>query len=245
MNSIDNGYDINHTNRYGYSLLHVAAYDVHNNNGNIRAVCYLLKMGASTEVYNCYGFSPLYMASMGNDSNIVSLLINNQARVNGENPYNSQTPIYAAISYCRPENVKILIDSRAELNIEDKYGRTPVFIAAKKSKDILYELLKNGAVPNQLSSEGGIPVFAAIGQCVEDGDQDAAIEKIKLLVEYGADMEIHCSVTGSRDSRLGCINRNNLQIQNQETPYQYAHRLKYYRISKYIQSVTAHNNAAQ
>ncbi len=47
------------------------------------------------------------------------------------NMHNHWYPIHYASNFCKPKMVDLLIEMKAELNVKDKLGRTPLHLAAK------------------------------------------------------------------------------------------------------------------
>ncbi|XP_013391239.1 ankyrin repeat domain-containing protein 50 [Lingula anatina] len=79
--------------------------------------------------------------------------------------------------------VKLLLDSGAEVNAGNRYGRTPLHEAAQAGhKDMVELLLERGADPNITNEDGSTPLHLAACKGHEDN--------VKLLLDHGADPNI-------------------------------------------------------
>ena len=89
--------------------------------------------------------------------NIVEILINNGADVNGRDVQNQSVLHHAVINpqYASTEFIKYLADKGANINAQDVYGHTPLFIAfGLKNKNAVDTLEKLGADSNIQANDG-------------------------------------------------------------------------------------------
>ena len=95
-----------------------------------------------------------------------------------------KAPIHFAIFENKPEVVKLLVDSGANVNIKEKFGFTPLHISAGEGlTKVTQILLENGAEVDVKVSDGETPIgHAAMYGHTEDAD---------LLIKYGANGKYH------------------------------------------------------
>ncbi len=132
------------------------------------------------------------------------------------------------------------------LNIHDKYGHTPLWLAAKKCNlDMMQQLLEGGADPNTKNGYEEPLLIRLLKKCsLRDSTK---FEMVKLLLEYGADPKIKtkdydssliAAINGFKDEKIRfevveLLLKTDRSIIDQigfggKTPYQYAnvHRSK-------------------
>lgn len=89
--------------------------------------------------------------------NIVEILINNGADVNGTDVQNQSVLHHAVINpqYASTDFIKYLVDKGADINAKDVYGHTPLFIAfGLRNKNAVDILIKLGADINVRTNDG-------------------------------------------------------------------------------------------
>ena len=166
-------------------------FEVKVNNG--KTVEKLLKNGAEVNVLIKDEF-PLYIAAKNNSIEIMKLLINHGAYINGANNQ-GETPLYIAVVNNALEATKLLIEKRANLNIETENSfLTPLMVAInseneERSKELIKLLIENGADVNYNISDEYLDYgidsrFSPL--CYANN-----VETIELLIKNGADVNSH------------------------------------------------------
>ncbi len=102
---------------------------------DVETVSLLLKHGGDVHKKGCIGRSPLHNAAQHNQSNsAIPLLVKAGAKINSLD--NSQrTPLMLASYYGDIENVKHLIELKAEINYMDYAGMRAIHLAAERTGD--------------------------------------------------------------------------------------------------------------
>ena len=151
----DPRFDVNGRDERGYSLLHVAAGQGHDN-----FVKTLLEKEAAVNAKNL-GFSPLYIAAQNGQDNVVQTLLDNGARVNEQTDV-GHAALHRAAYLGHNDVVKTLLERGAALNLEDKEGCTPLHEAAQGGRDdVVKTLLEKGAAVNATDNEKWTPLRTA------------------------------------------------------------------------------------
>jgi len=170
--------------------------------GNPEAVLLLLQNGV--DIKNDKGRAIFQKAFQGNiEENIIKYLISYGADFKGTKNSFGQSILHYALRNRRGSKnlgngiifniysvetsspdidfVKALITKKADINVKDKYGNSPLYYAIR-SKDIelIKTLIENGADVNAQDIQGNSPLSYAI--------RSKDIELIKTLIENGADV---------------------------------------------------------
>jgi ankyrin repeat protein len=93
---------------------------------------------------------------------LVVMLIQRGAKINGETGYHKLTPLHEAASAGDLELVKMLISMSADVNADARSGWTPLHAA--KTKEVAQALVEAGAKVNAVSSKGLTPLSEAIAR---------------------------------------------------------------------------------
>lgn len=177
---------INHIDNFGRTPLHWAAQ-----HSSVPVVQEILR--AYPEHLNkgdIDGWTPLFVACLNNNAAVASFLISYGADVDAHEAKFGFTPLFAAIvdsgsvknEQKSPDCLKLLLANAANPNFEDKYFRSPLWMAAMLGREeFAKELLDNGAVIDCLS-ESRTPLYIAV--------QHNRIEVVALLIQYGANIEL-------------------------------------------------------
>ena len=107
----------------------------------------------------------------------------------------NKAPLHFASMENKPEVVKLLIDSGANVNIKGKFSFTPLhFSASEGLTKVAQILLENGAEVEAKDSGGETP----IGSAAQYGHTEVA----KLLIDYGANGKYHDYENGFIDKKF-------------------------------------------
>jgi len=163
----------------------------------------LLSAGADINQVDRRGASPLYLACVKGETELVKLLLSR-----GANPdTRSDTyPVLAACSGRHYDIVKLLLDYGADVAVLDKTDRTVLHHvlecdeSREKQAELIELLLDRGANVNEASSGGGTPFYIACSKGLES--------VVKKMLECGA------KVNGKSDRKLAL----NIACKNEHTP---------------------------
>jgi len=107
---------------------------------------FLLEHGADPNLQVVQGASAVSFAAIMEDSDYLRLVLEHGGNPHLVNPKTGETPIYEAIRNLRRDNIDILIQHRANLNFQDRTGKTPLMrVSDLNQYDIAYKMIKAGA----------------------------------------------------------------------------------------------------
>ena len=152
---LENGADINKTDRYGYTPLHIAC-----GRGRVDSVKFLLDNGADPNIASDLGDeTPLNVACREGYFDIARCLLNRKA-----DPQGAWRLLYHACVFPDVSMVKFLVENGIDPNKTDRWGRSPLYFAC------------NGCVKlkNRHWLYGDCPLY-----CCQ------SLPLVKLLVEKG------------------------------------------------------------
>jgi ankyrin repeat protein len=153
------GVNINHSNPFTATPLHIAA-----SNQNIDLVKLLIQHGADARAIDIVGTSVLHIAAEKGHIDIVNFLIENGANTNATNTQGNR-PLHEAAYARNTTSAQQLIQAgSADLNIENKNGKTPYTIAHDNNDQDMMLLIKKTKEANQL-----------VEQRLAQGDRPASI----------------------------------------------------------------------
>jgi hypothetical protein len=112
--------------------------------GDIAKVKALLKAKPSL-VNNemSHGWTPLHVAVLFDQSDVIEVLLANKADVNVKEGVDGQTPLHKAVDYGdKKRTIELLVNHGAEINAKDDNGKTPLDTALKRQRT-----LQNAPVP--------------------------------------------------------------------------------------------------
>jgi len=150
---IENGADVNVKSLGGYTPLHhITTRD---------AALLLMENGAEiNNVRDKDGRTPLHLAALNGNKEVVLILIENGAFVNDKNSYNI-TPLHFAAAVNK-EITEILIENGADVNVRNNKKETPLDIAKKCDQEEIVELLKKyGAKEGKVLPVTPVPHLAS------------------------------------------------------------------------------------
>lgn len=143
----------------------------------------LVDAGALLSHKTSRGSIPLHVAT----ASTARVLLQHRKRFNIDEPNNYKTtPLHYAIRWSKStELIKVLIDSGADLNLQDKGGNTPLSWAAfNGNREAVKLLLQEKDCDQGLASDHGwSPLHRATAR-------NETLETVKLFVESGADVNI-------------------------------------------------------
>ena len=126
-----------------------------------------------------YEETPMHVAAFEGHADILSLLLEHGAVLEGRGKFN-MTPLHRASWFKKLEAVQRLLDHGANVNARDEEDWTPLYCAARKNNNIqvVRLLLERGADVNAPDKYGWTPSQIAVKEEVEQ-------EVVELLSEYG------------------------------------------------------------
>ena len=95
---------------------------------------------------------------------------------------NGESPLSLSSSECFLKGMKLLIDRGANINVQDKYGRTPLHLAcenvdSERHHECIEYLLQHGANPSIQDDFGRTPLHTAV--------EKGCLECVRLLMQLG------------------------------------------------------------
>uniref|UniRef100_A0A3B3RAK0 Ankyrin repeat and sterile alpha motif domain containing 1A n=1 Tax=Paramormyrops kingsleyae TaxID=1676925 RepID=A0A3B3RAK0_9TELE len=145
--SIWRGPNVNCVDSTGYTPLHHAALNGHND-----IVELLLRNEALTNIADNKGCYPLHLAAWKGDQRIVRLLVHqgpSHPKLNGQN-HDNETPLHCAAQYGHTEVVRLLLEELTDPTMRNSKMETPLDLAALYGRLEVVKLLLT-AHPNLLS----------------------------------------------------------------------------------------------
>nr|CAH0106531.1 unnamed protein product [Daphnia galeata] len=194
---------INKRDESGRSALHFAVASSY-----VVAVRHLMERGAKLDMFDNLGFSPLHLAAFhSNNTIVIELIFQAQKKkgiiigINIVDDRVGTTALHTAAIASNDVTTEYLIKKGANPNIKDKFGRTPLHLAAFFAKDmkIIHVLLSDKTVDaNVLDNDGQNALYYA-----ESNENGLSKEIISRLNKKGV------------KKRMASFNRNALNIEKQ------------------------------
>lgn len=146
--------------------------------------------------------SPLCLAVVSGQADIVKLLLNNKADANAPG-FNQKTLLWEAVQHSNTEIAEELLAHGADANARDAYNQTPLdFAMARGARKTVELLLAHGADANARDGNNQTPLDLAVGQ-----DDRNVVES---LLAHGADVNATDAVGGTALSYA--VNSDNLEM---------------------------------
>lgn len=160
---------------------------------NPKGFNYLLAHGGNPNTELVDGKSVMSLAAMLEDSEYLDAALHRGGNPNLPNDQdNHETPIFYAIAALRPNNVRLLIKAKADLNWSGPFGQTPLMFAASVNRyDFAFDMLEAGANPTATDSNGR-SILSTIRRLRTDPASEMGswrAKVIQLLHEKGLDTD--------------------------------------------------------
>lgn len=150
---------------------------------DVDRVKFLLLASVNPNETNDEKITPLVIAAGLHSNEIVTALLDKDAKVNSQSKYNL-TPLMSAAAEGETENVRTLLEYGADANMKDQNGMTPLIHAVKnKQLDSARALL---ALKKLNRDERDNTGTNALLYAVHNGD----IEMVNLLLTFGANPNV-------------------------------------------------------
>jgi len=167
---------------------------------------YELTNGFSYKIYTDPSSKEIAKAIHDNDTTkVLKILKKDSSTINKQEDKYGTSVLFYAVFHNKIDMVRILLEHGADPNVYSRYdsiehvGQTPVHIASQMSEispEVLALLLSYGGNPNADKKgfhkyqdgsfrQHGLPINDACGVCVANYD------KVKLLLDYGAEQDIN------------------------------------------------------
>ena len=178
------GAEVDNKDKYGYTPLKVAAYNINN---SVELAKLLLEQGADVntkdndgDTDNENGDTPLHVAAHHNSIELAELLLEHGAEVNTKD-INKVTPLHVAARHKNVELAKLLLEHSAEVNTKNKNGVTPLHVAARHNNVELAKLLiEQAAEVNTKNNDGDTSL--------QEAARHNNVGVAKLLLEQAAEV---------------------------------------------------------
>jgi serine/threonine-protein phosphatase 6 regulatory ankyrin repeat subunit A len=148
----NNKMDPNSLDQFGKSAMH-KAINPFTDTDSINNFALLLEHGASPDLTDKDGNTPLHLATANGLFKIVNLFLEYDADPNQRNN-EKQTAIHFAARNNRGKVLRELLNREVEINIQDSQGRTALHLAAEEAPNTTKILLDKGADVNILDTKG-------------------------------------------------------------------------------------------
>jgi ankyrin repeat protein len=127
--------DVNNADSSKQTSLHVLAGVERETQRHIQTMAFLLEKGANPNAEADDQYTPLHMATLNNNIEMVKLLLQHKANVNAQN-MDQYTALHTAYRYGLRELIDILLQHGADTTIKDGQGLTPIQVAQKVLKSV-------------------------------------------------------------------------------------------------------------
>ncbi len=142
-------------NKKGLTTLHIAVLE-----NDVQTASLLISEGADVSITDNEGNSPLYYAIKKQDPAMLSLF-NSHTKEKEINPQIVST-IFDAVINNNKELFDLLLSNKANINLEDKDGKTLLYYAAKHNRQEMIRALVQKGADKKLNKSGRTPLIAAI-----------------------------------------------------------------------------------
>lgn len=125
----------------------------------------LLANDVKVNMVDCYGRTPLYFAALSVRVEIARILLAKGAAVNVTIWINDDTTLHMAVRTGKTEMVEVLLQYGADINVKNRYGRTPLHYAAHRG-EVAKMLIAAGADFNSVDEDGNTPFDIASPEAI-------------------------------------------------------------------------------
>ncbi|MDP0561885.1 MAG: ankyrin repeat domain-containing protein [Candidatus Endonucleobacter sp. (ex Gigantidas childressi)] len=180
---LQNNANVNHTDKKGNTVLHYAVI-----NGSISTVSILLESGAAINLKGYQGCTPIYNVAMElkccrhgdagkKAQELISYLVSNGADINIEDDFQS-TPLYSIAPFADIEDIKILLDNGADIEVVHKWNDYTIlhYIIECKQPDNLEFFLNS-----KLTDNKGESFFVDLIECANKRKNTQCIQ---ILLDF-------------------------------------------------------------
>lgn len=115
----------------------------------------LLRLGADPNLIGWHGGTPIHLAAQYQNDRYLKLMLEHGGDVDAVDGKMGRTPIFAALTARRPDNVRFLLENGATLDFADRNGVRPLKLAASINDfGHTLEFLQRGADPRAVDDIG-------------------------------------------------------------------------------------------
>lgn len=140
------------------------------------AITFLIEKGANPHIKGyAPHYSALYVAEQCHDRNLIRLLVSRGVDVNF--PTDGTTLLHRAAQWAIPDQARFLIEIKADVNVAEALGNTPLHYAARHSPEITGFLIENKADIHAKNKKGETALRT-----------QATLSAISVLLESKADV---------------------------------------------------------
>jgi ankyrin repeat protein len=179
--------------------------------GDVKMVQILLKHGADPNIGGGALTRPIIAATARNEPEILRLLIEKGVKVNVNGRRDNTTPLILSGMYMTKDDIKVLLDAGADINLADPDGDTPLIMAALCGEaDSVEYLLERGADVQHVSHSRNINALQA---ALREGDRGC----LELLINHVSGQ--WKGVDGVKNGiRLACVEKCGAEDEEDEGP---------------------------
>jgi ankyrin repeat protein len=125
---LENGADVNKTNKYAVYPIHLAIFKALGVEEGLDNVSILIQYGADINSMDRKGYTPLHVASQEGEVEVVKFLIDKRANINAVD-HRGRTPLHLVAEDGFIDVVKLLMYAGADISVRDESGITALDLA--------------------------------------------------------------------------------------------------------------------